>query len=75
MPGQRFRLRESTVAVGLDEAFHQIFVNIPSDAEITIVDDDIGRALFVTVNWKGHKLKILAADLEGRGKQVRAESN
>jgi hypothetical protein len=70
IPEQRFRLRESTVAIGRDEASQQVFVNIPIGAEITVVDDDVPHAPFATVNWIGRKLELFAVDLESRGERV-----
>jgi hypothetical protein len=70
-PEQRFRLRESIWAIGLDDASGQIFVKIPTGGEITVVDA-IDHTPFVTVNWKGRDLKIFAADLESRGELIRS---
>jgi hypothetical protein len=54
---QRYRLRDSTVAIGLDEASRHVVVTIPTGAEITVADEDIDRILWVIVNWEGRCLE------------------
>jgi hypothetical protein len=70
IPEQRFRLRKPTVAIGLDEASQHVVVSVPTGAEITVVDENLSHALWVTVNWKGRDLEMFADDLRNRGEPV-----
>jgi hypothetical protein len=70
IPEQRFRLRKSTVAIGLDEASRQVVVTIPTGAEISLVNEHIGHAPWVMVNWKGRDLQMFADDLRNRSELV-----
>jgi hypothetical protein len=38
MRGQRFVLRDATVAIGIDEAGKRVAITIPAGAEITVSD-------------------------------------
>jgi hypothetical protein len=75
MRGQRFILRDPTIAVGLDESGKQIAMTIPAGTEITVSDVVPVRAATdpgeqVHIEWNGRSLAMFLADLQTRGERV-----
>ena len=75
MEGQKFILRNPTIAIGLDETGKRIALTIPAGTEISVPDvvpmkptTDPGER--VHVNWNGRSLSIFLADLQARGERV-----
>ena len=77
MQGQRFILREATVATGFDESGKRIALTIPPAAEITAIDivplePTKDHAKQINVIWDGRSLTMFLTDLQHRGERVRS---
>jgi hypothetical protein len=76
MRGQKFVIRDATVAIGFDEAGKRIAVTIPAGAEITVPDIvplEPTKDFTVQVNviWEGRSLSMFLTDLQHRAERVR----
>jgi hypothetical protein len=70
MLGQRFRLRRSMAAIGLDDAFNRVVVSIPAGAELTVVESRRDHAPWVKVSWNGRFLETFLVDLQKQAEPV-----
>lgn len=65
MPGKRYFLRKTTLAI-LEQNGHKIPLTIPLGAEVWVVDAADENQL-VNVEWEGKRVLMFAMDLRDRG--------